>query len=75
MEAVEEKRRWDYLDCMGTPLALLLMVLFLAQARRLLSDHESDMQRQFDTLGRAIHSLAETLNLTSPLVGAGETLC
>jgi len=39
-----------------------------AEARRLIGDHESETQRQCDTLGRAIHSLADTLNLTSPLI-------
>ena len=39
-----------------------------AESRRLLSDHEGETQRQCDTLGRAIHSLADTLNLTSPLI-------
>jgi len=39
-----------------------------AESRRMISDHESETQRQCDTLGRAIHSLADTLNLTSPLV-------
>lgn len=39
-----------------------------ADVRRMLSDHESETQRQCDTLGRAIHSLADTLKLTSPLV-------
>jgi len=40
-----------------------------AEARRLVSEHEGEVRQQCDTLGRAIHSLAETLNLTSPLVG------
>lgn len=39
-----------------------------AESRRMISDHEGETQRQCDTLGRAIHSLADTLNLTSPLV-------
>ena len=37
----------------------------------MVGEHESEMQRQCDTLGRAIHALAETLNLSSPLVGMG----
>lgn len=36
----------------------------------MVSEHENEIQRQCDTLGRAIHSLAETLNLTSPLIGS-----
>uniref|UniRef100_A0A7S0JKQ0 Uncharacterized protein n=1 Tax=Calcidiscus leptoporus TaxID=127549 RepID=A0A7S0JKQ0_9EUKA len=40
-------------------------------ARRLISEHEAETQRQCDTLGRAIHSLADTLNLTSPLISMG----
>mmetsp|Transcript_30111 Transcript_30111/g.64730 ORF Transcript_30111/g.64730 Transcript_30111/m.64730 type:complete len:365 (-) Transcript_30111:132-1226(-) len=40
-------------------------------ARRLIAEHESETQRQCDTLGRAIHSLADTLNLTSPLISMG----
>jgi len=39
-----------------------------AESRRMIGDHESETQRQCDTLGRAIHSLADTLNLTSPLI-------
>ncbi|KAL1495758.1 hypothetical protein AB1Y20_016620 [Prymnesium parvum] len=39
-----------------------------AEARRLLSEHEGEIQRQCDALGRAIHSLAETLNLPPPVV-------
>ena len=39
-----------------------------AEVRRLMGDHESETQRQCDTLGRTIHSLADTLNLTSPLI-------
>jgi chromosome segregation ATPase len=39
-----------------------------SESRRLISDHEGETQRQCDTLGRAIHSLADTLNLTSPLI-------
>jgi chromosome segregation ATPase len=39
-----------------------------AENRRMISDHEGETQRQCDTLGRAIHSLADTLNLTSPLI-------
>ena len=39
-----------------------------AESRRMITDHEGEMQRQCDTLGRAIHSLADTLNLTSPLI-------
>ena len=39
-----------------------------AEARRMINDHEGETQRQCDTLGRAIHSLADTLNLTSPLI-------
>lgn len=42
-----------------------------AEMRRLVSDHEGETQRQCDTLGRAIHSLADTLNLTSPLIAQG----
>ena len=37
----------------------------------MISDHEGETQRQCDTLGRAIHSLADTLNLTSPLITIG----
>jgi ribonuclease HI len=40
------------------------------EARRMIGDHEGETQRQCDTLGRAIHSLADTLNLTSPLISA-----
>jgi hypothetical protein len=36
----------------------------------MIGDHEGETQRQCDTLGRAIHSLADTLNLTSPLISA-----
>jgi len=36
--------------------------------RRLLGEQEAETQRQCDTLGRAIHSIADTLNLTSPLI-------
>eukprot|EP00908_Phaeocystis_cordata_P011338 Transcript_22207.p2 GENE.Transcript_22207~~Transcript_22207.p2 ORF type:complete len:308 (+),score=141.94 Transcript_22207:330-1253(+) len=39
-----------------------------ADTRRMLSEQEAETQRQCDTLGRAIHSLADTLNLTSPLI-------
>lgn len=39
-----------------------------SESRRMISDHEGETQRQCDTLGRAIHSLADTLNLTSPLI-------
>ena len=39
-----------------------------AENRRMISDHEGETQRQCDTFGRAIHSLANTLNLTSPLI-------
>lgn len=42
-----------------------------AEARRLVQEHQAEMQRQCDTLGRAIHSLAETLNLTTPLLRGG----
>lgn len=38
--------------------------------RRLLGELEAETQRQCDTLGRAIHSVADTLNLTSPLITA-----
>ena len=38
--------------------------------RRLLGEQEAEMQRQCDALGRAIHSIADTLNLTSPLITA-----
>ena len=41
-----------------------------AESRRMISDHEGETQRQCDTLGRAIHSLADTLQLTSPLIAA-----
>jgi chromosome segregation ATPase len=41
-----------------------------AESRRMLGEHETEMQRQCDTLGRAIHSLADTLNLTSPLIAS-----
>jgi len=44
-----------------------------AESRRLMSDHESETQRQCDTLGRAIHSLADTLNLTSPLISVASS--
>ena len=33
-------------------------------------EQEAETQRQCDTLGRAIHSIADTLNLTSPLITA-----
>ena len=39
-----------------------------ADCRRLIAEQEGETQRQCDTLGRAIHSLADTLNLTSPLI-------
>ena len=41
------------------------------EMRRLLSEQEGESQRQCDTLSRAIHSLADTLNLSSPLITAG----
>jgi len=41
--------------------------------RRLMSEHEGETQRQCDTLGRAIHSLADTLHLTSPLIVGSPT--
>ena len=44
-----------------------------SESRRMLGDHENEMQRQCDTLGRAIHSLADTLNLTSPLIRDSST--
>ena len=42
-----------------------------ADCRRLIAEQEGETQRQCDTLGRAIHSLADTLNLTSPLITIG----
>jgi len=44
-----------------------------SESRRMISDHEGETQRQCDTLGRAIHSLADTLNLTSPLIAGAAT--
>jgi len=40
-----------------------------AEARRLIGEHEGELQRQNEVLGRAIHSMADTLNLTPPLIG------
>ena len=42
-----------------------------ADRRRLIAEQEGETQRQCDTLGRAIHSLADTLNLTSLLITIG----
>ena len=44
-----------------------------SESRRMISDHEGETQRQCDTLGRAIHALADTLNLTSPLIAGAAT--
>lgn len=39
-----------------------------AEVRRQAAHAEAETRRQCDALGRAIHSLADTLNLTSPLI-------
>jgi regulator of protease activity HflC (stomatin/prohibitin superfamily) len=39
-----------------------------AEARRQVAHAEAEARRQCDALGRAIHSLADTMNLTSPLI-------
>ena len=38
--------------------------------RKLLGELEAETHRQAETLGRAIHSIADTMNLTSPLLTA-----
>ena len=42
--------------------------------RRMLEEREEATRRQLDTLGRAIHSLADSVNVASPLVISSSAL-